>query len=71
MIKKNYENHIYTTIPPELDTPLTELEKHEHIDTTSIEIDDYEKEQIIKALLEEEEYFNKLIDTEPKEAQAQ
>ena len=75
MIRKNYENHLYTTQPPILEEPPTELDNYEHIDTTSIEIDEYiEKEKLTQILEEielEEKYINNLIDHEPKEAQTQ
>ncbi len=67
---RKIENHMYTTIPPELETPLTELEKHEHLDLTQCEIEDYEKKRIIEAFLEEEEYFEELVETEPQQEEA-
>lgn len=68
MIPKKYntENGMYTTIPPTLETPTTEIEKHTHIDTTTQEIEEYEKQQLFEQILEEETYFEKLIETEPQ-----
>lgn len=64
MIPKNYENHMYTTIPPEY-TPYENLEEYflYHYDNQDINFEDIIDIQFI---VDEEDYLNFLINDEPK-----
>lgn len=60
------ENHMYTTIAPELQQTEELLDPNNEIDTTLLEMENYDLEKIIKDLLAEEEYYERLIEKEPK-----